>query len=78
MNRWEEYRAGTLTPPAVVQHDHLPNEHLVWIWDGEKVRGAFYREEYDEAAILADVQAMIAAELAEQEAREELDQQGGQ
>lgn len=44
MNRWAEYRAGTLTPPAVVQRDTLADGSvLLWIWDGETIVGPVTR-----------------------------------
>lgn len=45
MNRWAEYRAGTLTPPAVVQRDTLADGSvLLWIWDGESIVGPVTRK----------------------------------
>jgi hypothetical protein len=62
MNRWAEYNAGTLTPPAVVQHDQIGDEHLIWVWDGARIRGPFSRATYDEQTILGQVQEMIESE----------------
>jgi hypothetical protein len=58
INRWKEYDAGKLTPPCVVQHDTIRNEHLIWVWDGETIK-QFSRSGYDEKSVLAD--AMIEA-----------------
>lgn len=52
MHRWPEYDAGTLVPPAVVQHDEVNGEHLVWVWTGEKIVGPLSRKVYDEAEVL--------------------------
>lgn len=61
MNRWAEYNAGTLTPPAVVQHDEVSGEHLVWVYTGHAVVGPVSRRAYDENAIVAEVIAMLEA-----------------
>lgn len=45
MNRWAEFRAGTLTPPAVVQRDTgLDGAVLLWIWDGNSIIGPVSRK----------------------------------
>lgn len=64
MHRWPEYDAGTLVPPAVVQHDEVNGEHLVWVYESvdRGIQGPISRRSYDEAAILAEVQARLEAE----------------
>ena len=58
MNRWKEYDAGKLTPPCVVQHDQIRDEHLVWVWDGEKIHGPISRTSFDEKEVFATVEAI--------------------
>lgn len=54
-DKWNEYNNGTLTPPAVVQHDELNGEHLVWVWTGGKtIIGPLTRTEYNETEILME------------------------
>lgn len=53
MERWKEYDAGTLMPPCVVQHDQVGTEHLIWVWDGERIQGPFSRTSDDEAGCIA-------------------------
>jgi len=62
MNRWPEYNAGTLTPPVIVQHDIAPlGEHLIWVYAVGGILGPYARPTYDEAAIIAEVVAMLTA-----------------
>lgn len=63
MQRWVEYDAGTLTPPCVIQHDIVRNEHLIWVWDGTAIHGPLSRPSYDEASVCAEVVSMSAAEV---------------
>lgn len=49
VNRWPEYRAGTLTPPAVVQVDTGDGGVLIWVWTGKRVRGPFNFPTWDAA-----------------------------
>lgn len=63
MNRWAEYKAGTLTPPVIVQHDQVGDEHLVWVYTAGGIVGPFSRTTYDEATTLAEiVEALAVAE----------------
>lgn len=62
MDRWAEYDAGTLTPPAVVQHDEVAGEHLIWVYTGHAIVGPLSRRTYDEPAIVAEVIAALEAE----------------
>lgn len=63
MNRWAEYNAGTLTPPAVVQHDQIGGEHLVWVYAAGRIVGPYSRSRYDESTTLAEiVESLILAE----------------
>lgn len=63
MNRWAEYRAGTLTPPAVVQHDQTGDEHLIWVYAAGGIVGPYSRSHYDEATTLAEiVESLTSAE----------------
>ena len=64
LNRWKEYEAGTLTPPAIVQHDEINGEHLVWVWTGIKII-QMSRKIYDEQTIIDEVMAMETAETQE-------------
>ena len=68
-NKWREYEAGTLTPPAIVQHDYDGTEHLIWVWTGTQIVGPLSRNTYDETDILN-----IVAEL-EQMPQPESDEQ---
>ena len=48
-NRWAEYRAGTLTPPVVVQHDTLDSgENLAWVYTTTGIRGPFSRSAWNQ------------------------------
>lgn len=51
-NKWREYEAGTLTPPAIIQHDYDGTEHLIWIWTGTRIVGPLSRIEYNEQDII--------------------------
>lgn len=62
-NRWKEYDAKTLTPPCVVQHDVVGEEHLVWVWTGKNILQAS-RTIYNEAEIISD---MVASEIIQTE-----------
>lgn len=65
MNRWPEYNAGTLTPPAVVQHDQIGEEHLIWVYTAGGISGPYSRRSYAEVTTLAEiVEALAAAEEA--------------
>lgn len=58
MNRWEEYKAGTLTPPCVVQHDEVGGHHLIWVWwGGTEILGPYSRTAYDETKLFAHITA---------------------
>lgn len=52
INKWREYEAGILTPPAIIQHDYDGVEHLVWVWTGTRIVGPISRTIYDENAII--------------------------
>lgn len=45
MDRWDEYNDGALTPPAIVQHDVVGGEHLIWGWTGYEgdLSGTWFR-----------------------------------
>ena len=58
MEKWRDYEAGKLVPPCVVQHDVVRDENLVWVWDGDVIHGPLSRKVYDEAEVLATVQAI--------------------
>jgi len=60
MERWQEYKDGKLTPPAIIQHDVVGKENLIWVWTGDAIIGPLSRLDYDEAAILQDVATIIA------------------
>lgn len=62
MNRWPDYNAGTLTLPAIVQHDTMPTgEHLVWVAVAQGViAGPYSRTSYDEASVIVDAVASAA------------------
>lgn len=63
MNRWAEYRAGTLIPPAIVQHDQIGDEHLIWVYAASGIVGPYSRRSYDEATTLAEiVESLTSAE----------------
>jgi len=63
MDRWEEYNGGKLTTPAVVQHDIVGAEHLIWVCvDGKTIIGPLSRAEYDEAGVVSDA-IQIASEI---------------
>ena len=58
MNRWEEYKAGTLTPPCVVQHDEIGGHYLIWVWTGDKeILGPYSRASYNEPELFAQIAA---------------------
>lgn len=57
INKWKEYDAKTLTPPCVVQHDVLGEEHLVWVWTGKNILQTS-RTVYNESEIIADMVAL--------------------
>lgn len=61
MNRWAELRAGTLTPPAVVQRDTgQDGGGLLWIWDGESIVGPVSRKsDADDAAVAVEVKNVV-------------------
>ena len=61
MNRWAEFRAGTLTPPAVVQRDTGQDGGvLLWIWDGESIVGPVSRKsDADDAAVAVEVKNVV-------------------
>ena len=48
VNRWNDYNIGKLTPPAIVQHDIIGKEHLIWVWTGKEIVGPLSRTEYNE------------------------------
>lgn len=58
-DKWAEYRAGTLVPPAVVQHDEVNGEHLIWVWTGENIVGPMSRRGFDEAQAIADALVVV-------------------
>ena len=62
MNRWAEYKAGTLTPPVVVQHDEVAGEHLIWVYASAQdgILGPYSRRTYDETATLGEIVAVLA------------------
>lgn len=60
MNRWAEYKSGTLTPPAVVQHDQVGSEHLIWVWTGAAIIGPLSRRSFDEPQAVADALASVS------------------
>jgi hypothetical protein len=62
MNRWNELNSGELEPPAILQHDVIGTEHLIWVWTGEKIIGPLSRNKYDEAAIFADIETIMQEE----------------
>jgi hypothetical protein len=66
INKWEEYDSGKLTAPAIVQYDTIANEHLVWVWTGDKII-QMSRTAYDEQSILADALSITEKELAMKE-----------
>jgi len=77
INRWAEYTAGTLTPPAIVQQDQVGSEYLIWVWDGTQIEGPMSRRSFDETAFLAEYAALLAeraAAEAERLAQEEFEQ----
>lgn len=61
MNRWAEFRAGTLTPPAVVQRDTAPDGSvMLWVWDGESIIGPVSRKsDADDAAVAVEVKNFV-------------------
>jgi len=61
MNRWAEYRAGTLTPPAVVQRDTMPDGRvLLWVWDGASIIGPVSRKsQVDDVAVAVEVKNTV-------------------
>ena len=61
MNRWAEYRAGTLTPPVVVQRDIVLNgSAMLWIWDGESIIGPVSRKsDADDVAVAVEVKNTV-------------------
>lgn len=61
MNRWVEYRAGTLTPPVVVQRDTaLDGSAMLWVWDGESIIGPVSRKsDADDAAVSVEVKNVV-------------------
>jgi len=59
MNRWAEYRAGTLTPPVVVQHDVDGADHLIWVYTTAGIKGPYKRTTYDEVAICDEVMELV-------------------
>ncbi len=76
INRWAEYNAGTLTPPAVVQQDQVGTEYLIWVWTGTQIEGPISRSNFNEAAFRADFTALLAeraAAEAERLAQEEFE-----
>ena len=76
VNRWAEYNAGTLTPPAIVQQDQVGSEYLIWIWTGTQIEGPMSRSNFDETAFMADFTALLAeraAAEAERLAQEEFE-----
>jgi hypothetical protein len=77
INRWAQYTAGTLTPPAVVQQDQVGSEYLIWVWDGKQIDGPLSRTSFDETAFLVAYSALLAqraADEAERLAQEEFEQ----
>lgn len=77
INRWAEYNAGTLTPPAVVQQDQIGSEYLIWVWNGTAIEGPLSRSSFDETAFVAEWTAVLAeraAAEAERLADEEFEQ----
>lgn len=61
MNRWAEFRAGTLTPPAVVQRDTAPDGSvMLWVWDGASIVGPVSRKsDADDAAVAVEVKNVV-------------------
>lgn len=59
-DHWQAYQDGKLTPPAVVQHDIVNGQHLIWVWDGMAIQGPFSRSSYDEKEITATAAAIAA------------------
>ena len=57
INKWNEYNAGAIMPPCVVQCDHDADEYLIWIWTGDKILGPISRNEYNETQIIAEMMA---------------------
>lgn len=54
IHKWKEYEAGELSAPAIVQYDVEGDEHLFWVWDGEKIVH-LSRAGFDEEEILGTV-----------------------
>lgn len=65
-NRWREYEAGTLTPPAIIQHDEQNREHLIWVWTGTQIIGPLSRREYNEQNIIDTAVASAQIEQIEE------------
>jgi hypothetical protein len=60
-NRWAEYEAGTLTPPAVVQRDSdTPSGWLVWVWSGAMIHGPFKYGAWDAATETATLALAVS------------------
>lgn len=61
MNRWAELRAGTLTPPAVVQRDTAPDGAvMLWVWDGKSIIGPVFRKlDADDSAVAIEVRNTV-------------------
>lgn len=53
MDRWKEYNNKTLTPPCVIQHDIIRDEHLIWVWDGVSIIGPLSTSDEDVAINIA-------------------------
>lgn len=62
VNKWQEYRGGKLTAPAVVQVDQCGKEYLIWVWDGASIQGPFSRTTYNEAEIKSTAMVIKAQE----------------
>ena len=69
INRWAEYNAHTLTPPAVVQQDQIGSEYLIWVWNNTLIEGPMSRTSFEESAFLAEYAALQAAREAEEAER---------
>lgn len=65
MDRWAEFKAGTLPANSVIQHDTLyagtgREEHLIWFYTGTRIYGPFSRSMFD-ASVEASIASLVAS-----------------